>query len=221
MEPDEIESEDPQAPPGEPRSPSTRRRSVGCLFELVETLVLTVLIFLGIQTFVAQPYRVEGESMESTLEPDQHVLIDKLTPRWSAYERGDIVVLDPPEEAAQGGTPFIKRVIGLPGDRVELRDGAVYVNGSRLDEPYVYRDDGVPQRTEALLDGETAWTVPDGSVFVLGDHRGNSSDSRAFGPIEIAHVLGRAWLRYWPVDVFGPLPEQAVPAISQGAPGAG
>lgn len=210
MQPDEIEPGESTAAPGEPRT--SARRARGCLFELVETLVLTVLIFLGIQTFVAQPYRVEGGSMESTLEPDQYVLIDKLTTRWSPYARGDIVVLDPPEEAAQGGTPFIKRVIGLEGDRVELRDGAVYVNGSRLDEPYVYREGGVPQRTEALFNGESAWTVPAGSVFVLGDHRGNSSDSRAFGPIEVAHVLGRAWLRYWPVDVFGPLEDAAAAA---------
>ncbi len=215
MQPDEIEPGDTVAPPaGEPRT--STRRARGCLFELVETLVLTVLIFLAIQTFVAQPYRVEGGSMQSTLERDQYVLIDKLTTRWSPYERGDIVVLDPPEGAAQGGTPFIKRVIGLQGDRVELRDGAVYVNGSILDEPYVYQEDGVPQRTEALFNGESSWTVPASSVFVLGDHRGNSSDSRAFGPVEVAHVLGRAWLRYWPVDVFGPLEDTVVAATPDG-----
>ena len=209
MQPDESEPGD-EAPLIPPRPESAARRATsararGCLIEAVETLVLTLLIFLGIQTFVAQPYRVEGGSMQSTLEPDQYVLIDKLTPRWSTYERGDIVVLDPPEAVAQGGEPFIKRVIGVAGDRVELRDGAVYVNGSKLDEPYVFREDGAPQRTEPVLNEASSWTVPDGSLFVLGDHRGNSSDSRLFGPIDVGHVLGRAWLRYWPWQVFGPL----------------
>ncbi len=215
-----MHPDDPTPPPSQtartepdPTAPrSTARRARGCLFEIVETVVLTLVIFLGIQTFVAQPYRVEGLSMESTLEPDQYVLIDKLTPRWSAYDRGDIVVLDPPEDAAQGGTPFIKRVIALAGDRVELRDGDVYVNGTRLDEPYVFTDDdGEPQDTRPIA-GDTAWTVPDGSVFVLGDHRRASSDSRLFGPIEIAHILGRAWLRYWPMNVFGLLEEATAAA---------
>src|SRR5216110_3864508 len=102
----------PYTPP-----PVTRRPALGCLFEVVETLVLTVVIFLGIQTFVAQPYKVQQGSMENTLLPDQYVLVDKLTPRWAPYERGDIVVLHPPSTYPDpDGTPFITRVIGLPGD---------------------------------------------------------------------------------------------------------
>jgi signal peptidase I len=146
--------------------------------------------------------------METTLEPDHHVLIDKLTPRWASYARGDIVVIDPPFATAEtANTPFIKRVIGVGGDRVELVDGVVVVNGTKLDEPYVYDEDGAPQRTEPTIGGASEWLVPQGSVFVLGDHRGSSSDSRAFGPVEVAHVIGRAWLRYWPLDVFGVLPD--------------
>ena len=97
----------------EPASPGDQRPALGCLFEVVETLVLTVVIFLGIQTFVAQPYKVQQGSMETTLLPDQYVLVDKLTPRWAPYTRGDIVVFDPPETwSSGGGVPFIKRVIG-------------------------------------------------------------------------------------------------------------
>ena len=116
------------------------RRPLGCLFEIVETLVLTLIIFFVIQTFVAQPYRVEQMSMERTLEPDQYVLVDKLTPRWDDYSRGDIVVFEPPPEWVEGGpqTPFIKRVIGLPGETVEIRDGAVYIDDVKLDEPYLF-----------------------------------------------------------------------------------
>ena len=103
----------------------TRRPMFGCLFEIVETLVLTLIIFLVIQTFVAQPYKVQQQSMEHTLEPDQYVLVDKLTPRFDTYKRGDIVVFTPPARLgrSEDETPFIKRVIGLGGDTVEIRDG--------------------------------------------------------------------------------------------------
>jgi signal peptidase I len=170
-------------------------------------------IFVGVQAFIAQPFKVEGGSMETTLLPDEYVLVDKLTPHWAPYVRGDIVVLDPPAPASAHGTPFIKRVIGLPGDRVELRGGSVYVNGMALDEPYVFTEDGVRQTTDAARGGRTEWLVPEGQLLVMGDHRQNSSDSRAFGTIEIAHVLGRAWLRYWPLDAFGTLPAPTYPAL--------
>ena len=199
----EVES-DPQAAAG--GSHPTKRSARGCLVEVVETVVLTVLIFVGVQTFVAQPFKVEGGSMETTLLPDQYVLVDKLTPRWAPYARGDVVVLDPPAQQSTHGTPFIKRVIGLPGDKVELRDESVYVNGVALDEPYVFTNDGVRQATDPAPGGPTEWLVPEGQLLVMGDHRQNSSDSRAFGPVEISHVLGRAWLRYWPLDAFGTLP---------------
>lgn len=184
-------------------------RPLGCLFEVVETLVLTLIIFLVIQTFVAQPYRVEQQSMEHTLEPDQYVLVDKLSPRWDDYSRGDIVVFDPPPGWVLDSppTPFIKRVIGLPGDVVEVKDGGVYVNGTRLDEPYVY--DGQP----TVASDETArWVVPAGELFVMGDHRAASEDSRVFGPISRDRVIGRAWLRYWPIDTLGVLSTPTYPA---------
>ncbi len=193
----------------------TQRPALGCLFEVVETLVLTLVIFLGIQTFVAQPYKVQQGSMETTLLPDQYVLVDKLTPHWSPYTRGDIVVFDPPASWSQGnGVPFIKRIIGLPGDRVELRDGKVFVNGNELNEPYIFKDNGVPQTTDPAVGGLATWLVPDGDLLVFGDHRRDSADSREFGVIEISKVIGRAWLRYWPFDTFGILPTPAHPELS-------
>ena len=192
----------------------TQRPALGCLFEVVETLVLTVLIFLGIQTFVAQPYKVQQGSMETTLLPDQYVLVDKLTPRWAPYSRGDIVVFDPPESwSSGGGVPFIKRVIGLPGDRVELVEGKVFVNDIELDEPYIFIESGEPQTTDPAAGGATEWLIPTDQLLVMGDHRQNSADSRNFGPIEVGHVIGRAWLRYWPFDTFGILPKPAHPEL--------
>ena len=199
--------------------PVSQRPALGCLFEVVETLVLTVLIFLGIQTFVAQPYKVQQTSMENTLLPEEYVLVDKLTPRWSPYARGDIVVFDPPETwSSGGGVPFIKRVIGLPNDKVEIRDGLVYVNDIELDEPYLYADaKGDVGPTEPTVGGSTEWVVAEGQLLVMGDHREDSADSRTFGPIETSHVIGRAWLRYWPFDTFGVLPTPVHPELEPAA----
>ena len=153
----------PRAEPPRPLySPLVNRRSsLGCLFEVVETLVLTLIIFFVIQNFIAQPYQVQQQSMERTLEPGQYVLVDKLTPRWDEYSRGDVVVFNPPETWTIDPTPFIKRVIGLPGETVEVRDdGNVYVNGVMLDEAYTYEnDEGVPEPTEVSPD-QTRWVVP-------------------------------------------------------------
>jgi signal peptidase I len=184
------------------------------LIDIVETLVLTLVSFVVIQTFIAQPFQVHQTSMERTLEPDQYVLVDKLTPRFDPYKRGDIVVLEPPTEwADEYHTPFIKRVIGMPGDRVEIRaDGFVYVNGNRLDEAgYTYRDDAGQNEPTMPLTDEASWTIPAGDLFVMGDHREASADSRAFGPIAETSVVGRAFLRYWPASTFGILARPAYP----------
>jgi signal peptidase I len=196
----------------------SQRPQLGCLIEIVETLVLTLIIFVVIQNFIAQPYKVQQQSMERTLEPDQYVLVDKLTPRFDSYDRGDIIVFTPPADwVEEDGTPFIKRVIGVGGDTVEIREGAVYIDGVRIDEPYVYDVDGVSQPTNAPLDRER-WSIPEGELFLMGDHRSNSADSRAFGPVSLDRVIGRAWLRYWPLDTFGILDTPTYPALAPATP---
>jgi signal peptidase I len=185
---------------------------------VVETLVLTLVIFFVIQTFVAQPYRVEQQSMETTLEPEQYVLVDKLTPRFDAYKRGDIVVFKPPQDYATGNeTPFIKRVIGVAGDTVDIHDSKVFVNGVPLKEPYIFKEDGKAQPTITATD-PPRWKIPGGQLFVMGDHRQSSSDSRVFGPIDASSVIGRAWLRYWPFDTFEILPTPTHPELATTAP---
>ena len=193
------------------RLPMTRRPRLGCLFEIVETLVLTLIIFLVIQTFVAQPYKVEQGSMEHSLEPDQYVLVDKLTPRIAPYQRGDIVVFAPPPGFERAGAaPFIKRVIGVAGDAVEVQGGVVLVNGVELVEPYLFAEaPGDP--AEPTTAPRKSWTVPAGELFLLGDHRAVSEDSRTFGSVPMSSVIGRAWLRYWPLNVFGVLPTPRYP----------
>jgi signal peptidase I len=196
----------------------SRRSALGCLLEVVETLVLTLLIFWVVQSFVAQPFKVEQESMETTLLPDQYVLVDKLTPHWDPYKRGDVVVFNPPASwPQQSGQPYIKRVIGVAGDTIELRDGDVYLNGVKLIEPYVYVENGRPQPTEDLL-GAKKWVVPPNAVFLMGDHRGNSADSREFGPVDVTAVIGRAWLRYWPIDTLRVLDVPRHPELGSASP---
>ena len=210
----------PDATPAEPgyTRPSVSRKPLGCLIEIAETLILTIVIFWLIQSFVAQPYKVEQQSMHGTLEEGQYVLVDKLTPRWDNYSRGDIVVLNPiirdgscsgPVTTIEGedNTPFIKRVIGEPGDSIELRGGNVIVNGVQIDEPYVHGEPTQP------LNGERTWTVPTGEVFVMGDNRVQSSDSRAFGPICESDVIGRAVVRYWPVNTLSILQTPTYPGV--------
>jgi signal peptidase I len=182
------------------------RRTLGCLLEIVETLVLTLVIYLLIHNFIAQPFEVEQESMVPTIVEHEYILIDKISPRFSDYDRGDIVVFQPPPGYEQGGVPFIKRVIGLPGDKVSLENGRVFVTppcGSAvpLDEPYVITVDGHTAPTQPRdADGTADWTVPPGKYFVLGDNRPESQDSRFFGPITRDSIVGRAWLRYFPLD---------------------
>ena len=197
----------------------SRQPALGCLLEIVETLVLTLLIFWVIQSFVAQPFKVQQQSMERTLEPDQYVLVDKLTPRFDTYKRGDIVVFNPPITwvAPENREPYIKRVIGVGGDTVEIRDGSVFVNGTKLDEPYVFKEDGQPQPTEPV-NGIDRWVVPDGQLFLMGDHRGNSSDSREGGPVDVSAVIGRAWLRYWPLGTLQILPTPSHPELTTPTP---
>ena len=186
---------------------SAARRGTGCLLEIVETVILTAVIYLVIHNFVAQPFEVEQNSMVTTIEPSDYVLIDKLTPRWDDYLRGDIVVFQPPDGYEQGGVPFIKRVIGLPGETVRLENGAVFIIppggvAIRVDEPYVVLGtDGHPAPTLPRdAQGTTEWIVPDGHYFVLGDNRPESQDSRFFGPIQRDLIVGRAFVRYFPLD---------------------
>src|SRR3990170_6042039 len=221
-----VRTPSPPLPAGAGGGPYTavlvsQRPALGCLFEVVETLVLTLVIFLVIQNFVAQPYQVKQQSMERTLEPEQYVLVDKLTPRFDPYDRGDIVVFTPPDDWVDGnGTPFIKRVIGVAGDAVEIRDdGLVYIDDVALEEPYLYSDEiGVPPQATTTPLEQTDWTIADNEVFLMGDHRSNSADSRTFGPVDTDQVIGRAWLRYWPLDTFGILPPPTYPGLAAAAP---
>jgi signal peptidase I len=198
------------------------RRALGCAFEIVETLVLTLLIYLVIHNFVAQPFEVQQRSMFPTIVDGEYILIDKLTTRWDGYDYGEVVVFEPPGGSALGadGIPFIKRIIGLPGDTVELDNGRVFItqpggNPVRIEEPYVATSpDGTSVPTIPTSgSGTFRWEVPEGAYFVMGDNRSASQDSRAFGPIGEDLILGRAWLRHFPLDRVGVIEQPGYPAL--------
>lgn len=159
--------------------------------ELAESILPALVIVLVINVFLAQATRVEGQSMEPNLHTNERIIIEKLSYRFHDPQRGDIVVIRPPQRSS---VPLIKRVIGLPGDWVEIQGGAVYVNGELLDEPYL------DQQTLGMM---PATLVPEESVFVLGDNRRASNDSRSFGVVPYEDIIGKAWFRYWPIDKIG------------------
>jgi signal peptidase I len=172
-----------------PRHSSTRNT-----LEWVAVIVGAVVVALLIKTFVVQAFRIPSESMVSTLEVGDRVLVNKLSYDTHDLNRGDVVVFSRP--AALPGGPdepkeLIKRVIGLPGDELLTKDGELYVNDRLLQEPYL--DEGT-----ATFGIDQPLTVPEGQVLVLGDNRENSSDGRVFGPIDADTVIGRAFVIMWP-----------------------
>jgi len=154
------------------------------LIDLLETILLSIFLFLGINAVTAR-VQVDGFSMYPTLDDRSYVLVNKTSYRTELPEYGDIIVFHYPLDPEQD---FIKRVIGLPGDSIEVRDGKVFLNGKVLDEPYI----AAPPRYVGL------WVVPKNRIFVLGDNRNDSSDSHSWGAVPVENLIGKAVAVYWP-----------------------
>jgi len=162
------------------------------IYDIVETLVIAAAIVIFVYLFVASPHEVIGRSMEDNFWNGEYLLADKVSYHLGDPRPGDVIIFKHTDTA-----DYIKRVIGIPGDTVELRDGYFYVNGERLSESEYLESDVYTSGGNYLSEGEIV-TVKDGYVFVAGDNRPHSSDSRAFGPIEQEKIKGRAVLVYWP-----------------------
>jgi len=158
-------------------------------------LLIAIGLALVIIVFLYQPVKVEGTSMAPLLSDQERIFINKFVYRFEPIERGDVVVFWYPLDHTKS---FIKRVVGLPGETVEIRQDTLYVNGKVVPEPYV-----PPQYEDSSDFGPVR--VPKDSFFVLGDHRISSNDSRVFGPVSSQYIYGRAVFAYWPVDHFGSL----------------
>jgi len=207
----------PQEPPAKKRTPFGRGFT-----ELTRTILLASIVFVGARTVVL-PYEVDGASMRPNLHDQERVLVNRTVyfhfdanklVNWipgidregssEIYpfhppERGDVVVLNPPTPSHQ---PYIKRIIGLPGESIEFRNGFVYIDGERLEEPYI--EQGVTRCGNSPYCSIDE--IPDGYVYVLGDNRNNSSDSRSFGLVAIEDIVGKAWFTNWPLTDIGLVP---------------
>jgi len=206
------------------------KKKKGVVREIIEAVAIAIVLALFIRCFVVQAFKIPSSSMEDTLLIGDHLLVKKyayglqrpkatilgwtvfkvggvpvfalpvmdseMLPYWGNIERGDIIVFRPPTDRTKD---FIKRVIALGGDTVELKANVVYVNDKPVNEPYV-----VFKPVPLADDGNFAkFNVPEGSVFVMGDNRNNSSDSRVWGPVRISEIKGKAWRIYWSKDPVG------------------
>ena len=206
--PDTLDG-DVTAPRHAARREDRQHDRVRSLVEWVAVIVGALVVALVVKTFLFQAFYIPSASMEPTLEKGDRVLVNKLSYDVHDVNRGDVVVFELPADqvAADGIKDLIKRVIGLPGDTIETRDGVVYVNDRRLDEPYLPKGTrtGDPQNgNNPAIDRQV---VPDGTVFVMGDNRSNSHDSRYKdrGPIPIDSIVGRAFVLVWPPGEIGSL----------------
>jgi signal peptidase I len=196
--------------------------------EIVETLLLALVIFVGVRLIVLN-FRVDGESMIPNLTDGEMLLVNRnvyfhfdmngvldalpfverdsedIVYPFHPPERGDIVVFNPPVQSSD--KPYIKRVIGLPGERVTFEGENVFIDGVQLNEPYIV------EATDCR--GNYCDTiVPEGHIYVLGDNRNNSSDSRSFGVVDVDDIIGKAWIGYWPMDEIGIVDHYDYPEIS-------
>ncbi len=200
------------------RSKSKHQSTRGSLIELVTIVAVALGLALGIQAFLVKPFRIPSESMVPTLEVGQRVLVDRVSYRFGDPDRGDIVVFKPPlgsesnscgiQHSSDSACPrpteersdtnFIKRVVATPGDRLKVIDGAVYINGERQKEDFARLDAeceicNLPQEI----------TIPDDQYFMMGDNRGESADSREWGPVPKKWIIGQAFMTYWPPRRIG------------------
>jgi signal peptidase I len=197
---------------------SKQKTTRGSLFELVTIVAVALGLALGIQAFLVKPFRIPSESMVPTLDVGQRVLVDRVSFRFGDPGRGDIVVFKPPagadsnscgvEHASESACPeptpqrsdtnFINRVVAIPGDRLRVVDGAVYINGQRQKETYARLDSacGICNLPQPIR-------VPRDHYFMMGDNRGESADSREWGPVPKKWIIGKAFMTYWPPGKIG------------------
>jgi len=177
------------------------------VMDILETIVFIGSLFIVIYLFIMQPNQVKGASMDPSFNSGDYILTSKITYKFNPVKRGDVVVFKSPKNP---DIDYIKRVIGLPGDKITIRDKNVFINDVIIDESYIadktnvweggYSKDGIPS------------TIPDDYIFVMGDNRTRSSDSREFGPVPVSSIIGHVFFRYFPADktglIINPWPEK-------------
>lgn len=204
-----------------------KKSVVGSALELILVVVAALGLALAIQAFVVKPYRIPSGSMIPTLAINQRILVDRIGTHFSSPHIGDIIVFHPPKNYAEGcadqaegvedsgqispkpcavaqrresSETFVKRVVGIPGDRIQIINGHVYRNGVPEKDPYIEPCNGV-----GVCNFPGTITVPRGDYYMMGDNRGESDDSRFWGPVPKAWIIGKAFFTYWPPDRIGSL----------------
>ena len=174
-------------------------KRLGAFFlDVLEVIVFAVGIFFFIYLLIMRPHKISGQSMMPNFQDAEFLLTEKVTYYTRNPERGDVVVFMPPISTTD---EFIKRVIGLPGEQIMIKNGHIYINDKLLNESYI--DDNVITTGGPKLEEGQEFTVPNGQYFVMGDNRPNSSDSRYWGSITKKVMTGRAWISYWPINTSG------------------
>lgn len=174
---------------------TAKAKAIGVVLEMIQVLAISLAIIIPVRYFLIQPFYVQGASMEPNFFDHEYLIIDEISYRLREPERGEVVVFHYPNDPKQF---FIKRVIGLPGETVEIKDGKVKIynkdfpNGKILDETS-YLDQDFTASTQVV-------TLKSDEYFLLGDNRASSLDSRIFGPVKNTHIVGRVWVRGYPID---------------------
>jgi signal peptidase I len=188
---------------------------LGSVLEFLKTVAIIIIIAFFVRFYLVQPFVVEGSSMEPNFHNAEYLLVNKLSYRMAKPQRGDVIVFHPPNFPSSN---YIKRVIAIPGDKIEITNGEIKVNGSKLDEPYIPSEKTLVRNSEAA---NLSDTMGDDEYFVLGDNREHSSDSREWGHVPMANIIGRAWLVVFPPKNFGFVAHQAYLNLIESAHGAG
>jgi signal peptidase I len=165
------------------------------ILEALQPIVMAFAIFMMVYLFLFQPHKVDGSSMFPNFHDKEFILTDKISYRRIEPQRGDVIIFHAPPPF---DSDFIKRIIGLPGETVMVKDGGVFINDKKLAEPYL--PSSFVTMEKAFLREGVPYTIPSGYYIVMGDNRGFSSDSREWGPISRSAIVGKAWVRYWPPD---------------------
>jgi len=170
--------------------------SIGSFFlDILETVVVSSLIFVVVYVFIAQPFQVKGDSMKPNLHDGEYLLVSKLSYRFGHPARGDIIVFEYPNAPQYD---YVKRIIGLPGETIEIKGDAVYINKKVLDEKYLAEE--IITTGKSFLKEWVQFKIPEGEYFVMGDNRERSSDSRQWGTLPAKNIIGKSWIRYWPLS---------------------
>lgn len=170
--------------------PKPKNRTLRWVIEVVVIVAAAFVLALLVQQFLVKPFAIPSPSMEPTLVEGDRVLVNRLVYHFRSPHRGDVIVFHPPGRV--GSDPFIKRIVAIGGDTIEVRDGYLYVNGVRQEEGYIKEYPIVGDFRQTL--------VPQGSIWAMGDNRNNSGDSRVFGPVSVDAIMGEAFAIYWPLN---------------------